>query len=138
MIDKTVINLIEDCSKNKASYLKYIDNIDSIYDIDFIQTLYTIMKVQKESLDIMIKLLFDRNVYLKTITYSTVIIIEICKGDKSTQYYVFPRITPNIPDRNKVTFDKNGMWFENDEKSAISFAESLQKIYNGNIQKIFV
>lgn len=138
MIDPTVINILDECSKNKANYLTYMNNLDTMYDIEFIRTLYTIMKLQKESLEMMMQLLYEKHEYLKTLTYSIKIIIEKYNGDNNTvDYYVFPQLTPNIPDGDKLTFVRGGMWFK-DEVMANAFAEALKVTYNGEIQRKLV
>lgn len=138
MIDPTVINILDECSKNKANYLTYMNNLDTMYDIEFIRTLYTIMKLQKESLEMMMQLLYEKHEYLKNLTYSTKIIIEKYNGEHNTiDYYVFPQLTPNIPDGDKLTFVRGGMWFK-DEIMANAFAEALKVTYKGEIQKKLV
>lgn len=138
MIDPTVINILDECSKNKANYLTYMNNLDTMYDIEFIRTLYTIMKLQKESLEMMMQLLYEKHEYLNTLTYSTKIIIEKYNGENNTiDYYVFPQLTPNIPDGDKLTFVRGGMWFK-DEVMANAFAEALKVTYNGEIQRKLV
>jgi len=138
MIDPTVINILDECSKNKSNYLTYMNNLDTMYDIEFIRTLYTIMKLQKESLEMMMQLLYEKHEYLNTITYSSKIIIEKYNGENNTiDYYVFPQLTPNIPNGEKLTFVRGGMWFK-DEIMANAFAEALKVTYNGEIQKRLV
>jgi hypothetical protein len=138
MIDPTVIQLLDNCSRSKASYLTYMNNLDTMYDIEFIANLYNIMKLQKESLEMMMQLLYDKHEYLKTLTYSTKIIIEKYNGENNTiDYYVFPQLTPNILDGEKLTFVRGGMWFK-DEIMANAFAEALKVTYNGEIQKRLV
>ena len=140
MIDETLINLLENCSKNKPSYLRYINNLNTMYDIELSQTLYTIMKLQKESLEMMMELLSERHAYLTTLTYTTDIIIEKFIGENDAiDFYVYPQVTPNIPDGNKLTFAKPGTWFK-DEDVATVFAESLKaaKYKNGEVRKIIV
>jgi hypothetical protein len=141
MIDETLIKFLEEHSKDKPVYLKYINNLDTMYDMELIQTLCTIMKLQKESLEMMINLLQGRQTYLATLTYTTNIIIEKYNDEKNNiiDYYVYPQITPNIPDGNKLAFSKAGMWFK-DENVAVAFAEILKttKYNNGEIKKIEV
>ena len=138
MIDKTVLDLLNSNAQNKGNYLTYLNNLDSIYDIEFVQTLFTICKLQKESLESMMNLLSDKYTYLQTITYTTKIIIEKYNGENNTvNYYVFPQITPNIPDGDKMVFARAGMWFK-DDKMAIAFAEALKVTYNGEIVKTIV
>jgi len=138
MIDKTVLDLLNSNAQNKGNYLTYLNNLDSIYDIEFVQTLFTICKLQRESLESMMNLLSDKYTYLQTITYTTKIIIEKYNGENNTvNYYVFPQITPNIPDGDKMVFARAGMWFK-DDKMAIAFAEALKVTYNGEIVKTIV
>jgi hypothetical protein len=138
MIDPTVIQLLDNCSRSKASYLTYMNNLDTMYDIEFIINLYNIMKLQKESLEMMMQLLYEKHEYLKTITYSTKIIIEKYNGDNNTiDYYVFPQLTPNIENGDKLVFARSGMWFK-DEILANAFAEALKVTYNGEITKKLV
>lgn len=138
MIDKPVLDLLNSNAHNKGNYLTYLNNLDSIYDIEFIQTLFTICKLQKESLEGMMQLLSDKYTYLQTITYTTKIIMEKYNGENDTvDYYVFPQITPNIPDGDKMTFVRAGMWFK-DDKMALAFAEALKVTYNGEVVKTIV
>jgi len=140
MIDPSIIKLLEDCAKSKANYLLYLDNLDNIYDIEFITTLYNIMRLQKDSLDMAMTLLSQRYDHLKTLTFTTKIYIEKYSGyaDGSIIYYVFPQVTPNIPDGDKMIFVRPGAWFENDEVAAIAFAEALKVTYGGEIVKTIV
>jgi hypothetical protein len=138
MIDPTVIQLLDNCSRSKASYLTYINNLDTMYDIEFITNLYHIMRLQKESLEMMMQLLYEKQEYLKTITYSTRIIMEKYNGENDAiDYYVFPQLTPNIENGDKLTFVRAGMWFK-DEILANAFAEALKVTYKGEITKKLV
>jgi len=59
-------------------------------------------------------------------------------GDNNTiQYYVYPSIIPNIPDGDKKSFTKAGLWFV-DEKIATAYAELLKNQYNCDMKKILV
>lgn len=138
MIDETVMKLLEEHSKNKANYLIYLNNLDTMYDIEFVRALYSIMKLHKESLEGMMQLLYEKHEYLKTITYTTKIIIEKYNGENDViDYYVFPQVTPDIPNGDKMTFARAGMWFK-DEVMANAYAEALKATYKGNIIKQLV
>ena len=115
-----------------------MNNLDTMYDIEFIINLYNIMKLQKESLEMMMQLLYEKHEYLKTITYSTKIIMEKYNGENDAiDYYVFPQLTPNIENGDKLIFARSGMWFK-DETLANAFAEALKVTYNGEITKKLV
>jgi hypothetical protein len=132
MIDENIIKLLEEHSKNRPSYLSYINNIDLMYDRDFLLTLYTIMKLQKENLEMAMALLYDRDQYLNTLTYIIKIIVERHNGENDTvNYYIYPQITPNIPNGDKLTFTKAGTWFK-DEAEATAFADILRDKYIGS------
>lgn len=136
MVDELILNLIDECAKHRSTYLRYtLNNLDSLYDIDLIHNLYTMMGIEKESLEQMMTLLVDRTKYLQTITYSIEIFIERYNGENNTsEYYIFPQFTPNVTDGAKLSFVKAGTW-NKDEKIAIAIAESLSKQYNGAIIK---
>jgi hypothetical protein len=134
MIDERAIKLIDECSKHRASYLTYINNLDTIYDIEFVKSLYDLMELQRDSLNIMMTLLAERYNYLQPITFTAVIIIDKYNGEDGTSdYYIFPQLTPNIQDGDKLTFVKAGTWVKNDLKMALAIAEGLQKVYGGKI-----
>lgn len=138
MIDESVMNLLNECAKNKATYLVYINNLDNMYDIEFTKTLHDIMRLQRDSLNMMMTLLSQRYDYLSTLTFTTRIYIEKYNGVNDTvNYYVFPQVTPDIPDGEKMAFVRIGQWFT-DDKLALAFAEELKTKYGGEIVKTIV
>jgi len=138
MIDKTVMKVLEENLRDKNNYLARLDELDILYDAELVNTLFAIVKLQKESLEMAMKLLSDRYEYLNTITYKIEIIIEKYIGDnKEITYYVYPSITPNIHEGVKYTFSKAGLWFV-DETMAASYAELLKENYKCDIKKILV
>lgn len=138
MIDKTVMKVLEENLRDKNNYLARLDELDILYDAELVNTLFAITRLQKESLEMAMKLLSDRYEYLNTITYKIEIIIEKYIGDnREITYYVYPSITPNIQDGEKYTFSKAGLWFV-DEKMALSYAELLKENYKCDIKKILI
>jgi hypothetical protein len=131
MIDENIVKLLEEYSKSKPSYLSYINNIDTMYDREFLLTLYTIIKLQKENLEMVMRLLYDRDQYLNTITYTTKIIVEQHNGADTVDYYVYPQLTPNISNGDKLAFIKAGTWFKEDVV-AMAFAGVLKDKYTGS------
>jgi hypothetical protein len=137
MIDQSIITTLEQCSRDKPAYLSYLNNFDILYDIEVVRTLHEMMRLQKESSEAMMNLLYQKHEYLKTLTFSTKICVEkhISNND-IIDYYVAPLITPNIPDGEKLTFIKPGKWFKKEEEDkALEFAKSLQLKYGGEILK---
>lgn len=133
MINETVMKLLNENAQNKANYLLYLNNMDTIYDIEFVRTLYEIMRLQRDSLNIMIQLLIDKHEYLSTLTFTTKIYIEKYNATEDTfTYFVFPQVTPNIENGDKLTFTRPGQWF-GDPDIALAFAEALKLTYGGEI-----
>lgn len=130
MIDQNVMRVLNDHSLNRTGYLAYINNLDTIYDIELVSTLYATMKLQKNNLEMMMNLLNAHKEYLNTLTFTIKIIVEkyYTNNEKEYEYYVYPQITPQIPDGDKSTFSKAGMWFK-DENIAMAFAEVLKNTY---------
>jgi len=87
----------------------------------------------------MLKVLRERGEYLTTLTFTTKIIVEKYNNntEKEAEYYVYPQITPTIPDGDKSAFAKAGTWFK-DETMAMAFAEILKNSYHGEIVKVLV
>jgi hypothetical protein len=138
MIDKSIMKILEDDLQDKNNYLAHLNELDIIYDADLINTLLSIAKLRKESFEMVMILLLERYNYLTTLSYTKQIIMEKYIGDNNTiQYYVYPSIIPNIPDGDKKSFTKAGLWFV-DEKIATAYAELLKNQYNCDMKKILV
>lgn len=139
MITDSVMKVLQNNAANRANYLMYLNNIDNIYDREFVGSLHEIIRLQISSLTTMLKVLNDRYDYLDGLTYITKIYVEKYVGENDqTEYFVFPQITPNIPDGDKMTFTKPGMWFKNDEDAALAFAITMQANEGGEIIKKYV
>lgn len=133
MISDSVMKLLQENAQNRANYLIYMQHLDNVFNAEHIETLYEIMRLQKENLGYMMDLLHQRHEYLKDITFTTKIYVEKYNKDNDMfEYFVFPQITPNIEDGDKMTFTKCGSWF-NDEPSALEHANKLKTETNGTI-----
>ena len=139
MIDQNVMRVLSEHSFNRTNYLTYINEMDKMYDVELLATLYASMQLQRENLELMLKVLREHGEYLSTLTFTTKIIIEKYNNntEKEAEYYVYPQVTPAIPDGDKAAFAKAGTWFK-DETMAMAFAEILKNSYHGEIVKVLV